>query len=75
MTLLVSLFVILRNLLFGVFLPSKIVNHKFQASVAERYTFLSKSSGIFRQNPLKAPVKKLNIKKTFLQMNFFISGF
>ena len=27
-------------------------NHKFQASVAERYTSLSKSSGIFRQNPL-----------------------
>ena len=35
-------------------------NHKFQASVTEKYTSLSQSSGIFLQNPLKAPVKKLN---------------
>ena len=36
-------------------------NHEFQASVIERCTSLSKSSGIFRKNPLKVPVKKLNI--------------
>ena len=36
-------------------------NHKFQASVTKRYTSLSKSSGIFRKNPLKAPVKKSNL--------------
>ena len=36
-------------------------NHKFLATVTERCTFLSKSSGIFRQNPLKVPVKKLNL--------------
>ena len=48
-------------------------NHKFQASVTERCTSLSKSSGIFLQNPLKVPVKKL--KKTLLHMNFFTSGF
>ena len=35
--------------------------HKFQASVTEKYTSLSKSSGIFQQNPLKVPVKKLNL--------------
>ena len=40
-------------------------NHIFQASVTERCTSLSKSSGIFRQNPLKVPVKKLNIWKNF----------
>ena len=36
-------------------------NHKFQASVTERYTSLCKSSGVFRQNPFKASVKKLNL--------------
>ena len=36
-------------------------NHKFQASATERYTSFSKSSGIFRQNPLKSPVIKLNL--------------
>ena len=40
-------------------------NHKFQASFTERYTSLSKSSGIIRQNPLKAPTKKLNLQKSF----------
>ena len=59
----VSLFVCL---LFGVFLPAKIYNltnnnHKFQASVTERCTSLSKGYGIFRQNPLKVSVKKLNL--------------
>ena len=53
-------------------------NHKFQASATERYTSLSKSSGMFRQNPLKVPVKKLNtfellLCKWFLRflVNFF----
>ena len=36
-------------------------NYKFQASVTERCTALSKSSGIFRQNPVKEPVKRLNL--------------
>ena len=36
-------------------------NHKFQASFTERCTSLSKISGIFWQNPLKVPVKKLNL--------------
>ena len=66
MALLVSLFVTLRNLLFGDSAKENYYNltknnHKFQASVTERYTSLSKSSGIFRQNPLKAPVKKLKL--------------
>ena len=34
-------------------------NHKFQSSIAERGTSLSKSSGIFRQNLV--PVKKVNL--------------
>ena len=33
-------------------------SHKFQASVTERGISLSNSSGIFRQNPSKVPVKK-----------------
>ena len=36
-------------------------NTEFQATVTERCTSLSKSSGIFWQNPLKVPVKKLNL--------------
>ena len=36
-------------------------NPEFQATVTERGTSLSKSSGIFWQNPLKIPVKKLNL--------------
>ena len=36
-------------------------NHKFQAIVTEKFTSLSKNSGIFRQNPLKVPVRKLNL--------------
>ena len=36
-------------------------NHKFHVSVSERCTSLIKSSGIFRQNPLKVPMKKLNL--------------
>ena len=38
---------------------------KFQASVTERYTSLSRRSGMFRQNLLKVPVKKLNLRKFF----------
>ena len=65
MTFLVSLFVTSRNLLFGVFLSRKIITIpqknicKSQASVTERCTCLSKRSGMFRQNLLKVPVKKL----------------
>ena len=36
-------------------------NHNFQASNTERCTSLSKNFGIFQQNPLKVPVKKLNV--------------
>ena len=66
MTWLVSLFVTSRNALFGVSLPRKIItvlpkhNPIFQASIAERCSCLSKRSGLFRQNPLKVTVKKLN---------------
>ena len=59
-TLLISLFATSRNLLFGVFLPRK-NTRKFQASVTERCTSLSKCSGMFRQNLLKIPVKKFNL--------------
>ena len=34
---------------------------KFQVSVTEWYTSLDKGPGIFRQNPLKVPVKKSNL--------------
>ena len=34
-------------------------------SFTETCTSLKKSSGIFRQNPLEVPVKKLNLKKNF----------
>ena len=37
------------------------ISHKFQAGVTERCTSLSKSSGIFRQNPSKVTVKKLDL--------------
>ena len=36
-------------------------NHKFHVSVSERCTSFIKSSGIFRQNPLKVSMKKLNL--------------
>ena len=42
-------------------------NHKFQASATERCTSLSKSSGMFRQNPLKVPLKKLNTFELLLR--------
>ena len=48
-------------------------NHKFQASVTERYTSLSKSSGISEKS-FKSTCEKV-LKKTLLRMNFFISGF
>ena len=68
MALLVSLFVASRHVLFGVFLPRKIITilqkiTKFQARVTEMCISLSKSAGIFRQNTLKVPVKKLNLWK------------
>ena len=50
-------------------------NHNVEASVTEKCTSLSKSSGIFRKNPLKVPVKKLHFKKSLLHMNFFTNGF
>ena len=67
MTLLFSLFVTSRNLLFAVFLSRKSIiifkknNQKFQTSVTERRTSLNKSSWMFQQNPLKVPVKKLDL--------------
>ena len=60
LTFLFSLFVTLRNLLFGVFLP-RVNSRKYQANVTERCTYLSKRSGIFRQNHLKIPLKNLNL--------------
>ena len=55
-------FVTLRKLFFDVFLPRKITNlaknnYKFQV----RCTSSSKRSEIFRQNPLKIPLKKLHL--------------
>ena len=40
-------------------------NHKFQETATERCTSLCNSPVIFQQNPLKVPVKKLNLKKNF----------
>ena len=62
MTFLVFLLVASRSLL-GVFLPRKIITSmknscKFQASVTEKCTFLSKRSGMLL---LKVPVKKWNL--------------
>ena len=45
----------------GKLLQSHKNSRKFQTSVTERYTSPSKCSGIFRQNLLKVPVKKLNL--------------
>ena len=60
LTFLFSLFVASRNLLFGVFLPRE-NSRKYQSSVTERCTSLSKCSGMFRQNLLKVPSKNLNL--------------
>ena len=38
-------------------------NHKFQASVKERCTSLSKNSGIFQENPLKSTCEKVKALK------------
>ena len=70
MTLSVSLFITSRNFVWCVSAKKHYYNltknnHKFQASVTERCTSLSKSSEIFRQNPLKVPKKKLNLRKNF----------
>ena len=40
-------------------------SRKFQTSVTERCTSLSKRSGMFRQKVLKVPGKKINLYKTF----------
>ena len=40
-------------------------NRKFQASVTERCTSLSKRSRMFRQNVLRVAVKKLNLYQPF----------
>ena len=79
MTFSVSLFVTPRNLLFGVFKENYYSltknSRKFQTSVTERCTFLSKSSGMFWQNVLKVRGKKINLYKPLLQMNNFKSNF
>ena len=62
---LVTLFVTSRNVLFGVFLPRKIitilqkigVNFR-QVALKERCTSLNKRSGMFWQNLLKIPQEK-----------------
>ena len=68
MTLLVSLFATSRNLLFGVFLPRKIITTSQKIAVNFRQLSLkgalisvSERSGMFRQNISKVPVKKLNL--------------
>ena len=68
MTFLVSWFVTLRNLLFGVFLPRKIITTSQKIAVNFRQLSLkgalisvSEHSRMFRQNLLKVPVKKLNL--------------
>ena len=65
-TLLVSLLVTLRNLLFGVFLPKNIIRILRKITINFRKVSLKgvpfrKSSRIFWQNPLKVPVKRLNL--------------
>ena len=69
MTFSISLFVTSRNLLFGVFKENYYNltknSRKFQTSVTERCTSLSKRSGMFRQKVLKVPGKKINLYKTF----------
>ena len=65
---LVTLFVTSRNVLFGVFLPRKIitisqkigVNFR-QVALKERCTSLNKRSGMFWQNLLKIPLENLNL--------------
>ena len=65
MTFSISLFVTSRNLLFGVFKENYYNrtknSRKFQKSVTEKCTFLSKRSGMFWQNVLKEPGKKINL--------------
>ena len=62
----IYLFVTSRNFLFGVFLPRKIitVSRKIAVNFREvslKGVSLSKRSGMFWQNLLKVPVKKLNL--------------
>ena len=62
MTCSISLFVTSKNLLFGVFKENYYNltknSHKFQTSVTERCTFLSKRSGMFRQNCFESTWEK-----------------
>ena len=50
-------------------------SRKFQESVTQRCISVSKRSGMFWQNLLKASVKKLNLQNPLLQMDFFTSDF
>ena len=63
MTFSLSLFVTSRNLLLGVFTENyyNLTNNscKFQTSVTKRCIFLIKRFGMFRQNVLKVPGKKI----------------
>ena len=45
-------------------------SRKFQASVTERCSSFSTHSGIFQQNLLKVPVKKLDLRNPLLHMFF-----
>ena len=67
-TFLIYLFVTSRNLLLGVFMPRKIITilRKIaaifrQASRKGVLLLVLAPSGMFRQNLLKVPVKKLNL--------------
>ena len=72
MTFLVSLFVTSQKCIVWCFFDKENYCNltksscKFQASVTERCTSLSKRSDMFRQNLLKVPVKKLNFQKTLI---------
>ena len=55
-----SLFLTSGNLLFDVFLPRE-KSRKYQASVTERCTSLSKRSEMFRQNLFQVPLTNLNL--------------
>ena len=67
MTLLVSLFVTSKNLSFGVFLPRKTITILRKITInfrqVSKSASLSKSSGIFQQNPLKSTCEKVKALK------------
>ena len=66
-TFLIYLYVAPRNLSFGIFLSRKIIiilrkiDVNFKQVLLKGVTSLSKLSGMFRQNLLKVPVKKLKL--------------